>query len=60
MKAASLHRLRVERPDVTLVTTMNAEANIAMRAVNARLGFRVTAIYTTCVLNLRVDAPSSL
>ena len=39
MKLESLRRLRDERPDVESCRTMNAEHNVAMRAVNAKLGF---------------------
>ena len=48
----SLRRLRAERPDVEVVRTMNAEGNVAMRAVNTRLGFVPTAFLTTAVVNL--------
>jgi mycothiol synthase len=50
VKLASLRRLREERPDVEVVRTMNAEGNLAMRAVNTRLGFVPTAFLTTTVV----------
>jgi GNAT superfamily N-acetyltransferase len=48
VKAESLERIRRDRPDVDLVATTNAEANIAIRAVNTRLGFVPAAMLTTC------------
>jgi len=52
VKAESLRRLRDERPDVEVVRTMNAAQNLAMRAVNTKLGFVPTVIETTTVLSL--------
>lgn len=52
VKLESLRRLRDERPDVELVTTLNAEQNTAMRAVNTKLGFVPVAVLTTSVLAL--------
>lgn len=52
VKLESLRRLREERPDVEVVRTMNAEGNVAMRAVNSRLGFVPTAFLTTTVVTL--------
>jgi RimJ/RimL family protein N-acetyltransferase len=52
VKTESLRRLRAERPDVRLVRTTNAEENVAMRAVNARLGFVPTTIRTITTLPL--------
>jgi hypothetical protein len=37
---------------VEVVRTMNAEGNVAMRAVNTRLGFVPTAFLTTTVVAL--------
>lgn len=52
VKVESLRRLRVERPDVELVRTVNAEHNVAMRAVNTKAGFVPTVVETTTVLTL--------
>ena len=52
VKVESLRRLRDERPDVEVVRTVNAEHNVAMRAVNTRAGFVPTVIETTTVLTL--------
>ena len=48
VKAESLTLIRGDRPDVELVATTNAEANIAIRAVNTRLGFVPAAMLTAC------------
>jgi hypothetical protein len=48
----SLRRLRVERPEVEIVTTMNAELNAAMRHINTQIGFVPTATLTTTVLTV--------
>jgi len=52
VKVESLRRLRDERPDVEVVRTVNAEHNVAMRAVNTKAGFVPTVIETTTVLTL--------
>jgi GNAT superfamily N-acetyltransferase len=52
VKLESLRRLRHERPDVEVVRTMNAEGNVAMRAVNTRLGFVPVGYLTTAVVTL--------
>jgi|1186.fasta_scaffold37277_3 mycothiol synthase len=52
VKVESLRRLRHERPDVEVVRTVNAEQNVAMRAVNTKAGFVPTVIETTTVLTL--------
>jgi hypothetical protein len=52
VKVESLRRLRDERPDVEVVRTVNAEHNVAMRAVNTKAGFVPTVIETTTVLKL--------
>jgi hypothetical protein len=52
VKVESLRRLRDERPDVEVVRTVNAEHNVAMRAVNTKVGFVPTAFLTTTVLTL--------
>jgi len=50
VKSESLRRLQQDRPDVTELTTVNAEENRAMRSLNEALGFRPIAVWTTCVL----------
>jgi GNAT superfamily N-acetyltransferase/predicted GNAT family acetyltransferase len=52
VKLESLRRLRLDRPDVETVTTMNAEGNAAMRHINTRVGFVPTVILTSTVLTL--------
>jgi mycothiol synthase len=52
VKLESLRRLRAERPDVQVLTTMNAEDNRAMRSVNERIGFTVAATLTTATITL--------
>jgi len=52
VKLESLRTLRRDHPEVTIVTTTNAEDNAAMRHVNERIGFRVAAIFTTARLTL--------
>jgi GNAT superfamily N-acetyltransferase len=52
VKVESLRRLRVERPEVEIVTTMNAELNAAMRHINTQIGFVPTATLTTTVLTV--------
>jgi ribosomal protein S18 acetylase RimI-like enzyme len=52
VKVESLRRLRVDRPEVETVTTMNAEHNAAMRHINTGVGFVPTVIMTTTVLTL--------
>ena len=52
VKVESLRRLRVDRPEVETVTTMNAEHNAAMRHINTSVGFVPTVIMTTTVLTL--------
>lgn len=52
VKVEALRRLRADRPDVELTDTLNAEENGAMRAINAKLGFRPVGVQTTTVLRL--------
>jgi mycothiol synthase len=52
VKLESLLRLQLDRPDVSLVTTANAEENHAIRALNSALGFAPVAVYTNCALQL--------
>lgn len=50
MKADALATLRLQRPDVAFVVTSNAYENQAIRAINERLGFTSTIVWTTAVL----------
>lgn len=43
VKVANLRLLQAERPDITLLTTYNAEVNARMVGVNERLGFTPVA-----------------
>ena len=52
VKVECLRRLRDERTDVEVVRTVNAEQNVAMRAVNSKVGFVPTVTETTTVLTL--------
>jgi GNAT superfamily N-acetyltransferase len=52
VKCESLRILRESRPDVEVVRTLNAEENVAMRAVNTRAGFIPTYVRTTTVVTL--------
>lgn len=52
VKLENLRTLRDARPDVEGVGTMNAEHNVAMRAVNTKLGFVPTVYLTTSVVTL--------
>jgi mycothiol synthase len=52
VKVEALRRLRNERPDVEVVTTMNAEDNVGMRRVNTKIGFVPVVTYTTTVFTL--------
>jgi mycothiol synthase len=52
VKIESLRRLRNDRPDVEVVTTMNAEENVGMRRVNTKVGFVPAVTYTTTVFTL--------
>jgi GNAT superfamily N-acetyltransferase len=52
VKVESLLQLQRDRPDVSLVGTMNAEENLPMRNLNHTLGFSPVAVYTTCVLQI--------
>jgi mycothiol synthase len=52
VKVESLRLLRNDRPDVEVVTTMNAEHNVAMRRVNTKIGFVPTVTLTTTVVTL--------
>jgi RimJ/RimL family protein N-acetyltransferase len=44
VKAANVRWLQHHRPDVTVITTENAEVNQQMIAINERLGFRPVAL----------------
>jgi GNAT superfamily N-acetyltransferase len=52
VKLESLRRLRAERPEVEVLTTMNAEDNRVMRRLNERIGFSVAATLTTATITL--------
>ena len=52
VKSESLGRLGEQRPDVELVATTNAEANVAIRAINTRIGFVPAAAHTACSIDL--------
>ena len=52
VKLESLRRLQEDRPDVSLVTTSNAEENGAMRSLNRALGFAPVVVYTNCALEI--------
>jgi GNAT superfamily N-acetyltransferase len=52
VKIASLRHLRDDHPEITLVSTSNAEENVAMRQVNASVGFQPSAVETTATLRL--------
>lgn len=55
LKAAMVHRLLAEHPDVVEVETDNAEDNVHMLAVNRQLGFR--PYRRTCEFQLDLSAP---
>jgi mycothiol synthase len=50
VKLESLRRLQQDRPDVTLVSTSNAETNQAMLGLNRSLGFSPVTVYANCEL----------
>ena len=54
VKLESLRRLRDDHPEITVVSTSNAEENTAMRRVNQGVGFRSTMIETMATLSLSV------
>jgi RimJ/RimL family protein N-acetyltransferase len=51
-KLESLRRLRDDHPEVDVVSTSNAEENLAMRHINASIGFRPTVTETMTTLTL--------
>jgi GNAT superfamily N-acetyltransferase len=55
VKLESLRCLRADHPELTVVSTSNAEENEAMRHVNERVGFRPSAVETTATLNLSIS-----
>ena len=52
VKLESLRRLRSDHPEITVVSTSNAEENVGMRHLNESLGFRPTAVVTSVALTL--------
>ena len=52
VKVESLRRLREDHPEVNVVSTSNAEENLAMRHINASVGFRPTVTETMTTLTL--------
>jgi GNAT superfamily N-acetyltransferase len=52
VKLESLRRLRADHPEVEVLTTMNAEDNRTMRAINERVGFTPAATLTTATITL--------
>jgi GNAT superfamily N-acetyltransferase len=55
VKLASLRGLRADHPEITVVSTSNAEENAAMRHVNERVGFRPSAVETMATLSLSIS-----
>jgi GNAT superfamily N-acetyltransferase len=53
VKIESLRRLVADHPEVTFVTTSNAEENAAMRHINTLVGFRPTVTVTSATLAVR-------
>jgi mycothiol synthase len=52
LKAESLAQLMEQRPDVTIVRTVNDETNAGMLAINHAVGFRTAAAYTDAIVDL--------
>jgi GNAT superfamily N-acetyltransferase len=52
VKLESLRVLRLDHPEVEVVTTSNAEENAVMRHINESVGFRPIATFTTTSLAL--------
>jgi mycothiol synthase len=52
IKLESLRALQADRPDVRLVTTVNAEQNEPILALNRALGFSPVSVQTSCVLEV--------
>jgi mycothiol synthase len=53
VKVESLRLLHADRPDVELVTTVNAEKNEPILRLNRSLGFAPVSVQTSCVLQLQ-------
>ncbi|HEX3455179.1 MAG TPA: GNAT family N-acetyltransferase [Gaiellaceae bacterium] len=54
-KLESLRRLRVDRPEVEVVSTENAEENVVMLGLNESLGFRRAVVLTMAALEFGRD-----
>jgi GNAT superfamily N-acetyltransferase len=53
VKVESLRRLRDDHPQITVVSTSNAEENTVMRHLNASVGFAPTVVETMATLKLQ-------
>ena len=51
-KAVNLRAVQAARPDLTLVTTQNAETNDYMVSINERMGFRPVEVAAEFVKHL--------
>ena len=59
VKVESLRRLRIDHPEVEVVTTSNAEENAVMRHLNESVGFRPSVVETLAVIDLGRSARTS-
>ena len=59
VKVESLRRLRIDHPEVDVVTTSNAEENAVMRHLNESVGFRPSVVETLAVIDLGRSARTS-
>jgi hypothetical protein len=53
VKLESLRLLRLDHPEVAVVTTRNAEENAVMRGLNESIGFHASAVETKAALAIR-------